>query len=718
MRLQIRYSLIIASVVLIVVFIMAILLLFQFENELKTGLHSSEKAMRKSLYQQIKNEGLSISRVLADNLINPLYSLDTSELNYQLVSVLNLPDVKYAIIYDPSGAIVHEGEESLSRFGQIPGDQFNQAAANSRSPLIQQSLNMMDFSHPLFIGEEYLGGVRIGLSLEQANKNIHLTQVELEQVFDQGYRENLLAVLGTSLFIFTIIGGLLAVWVSRSISLPIRQLVKYTSQVGIKSRTPSIVPIENRNDELGELASSFSIMVKRLEESNKKISYQANHDSLTNLPNRLLLNSFLDEAIEKNKITLQKLSVIFLDIDNFKNINDSLGHTAGDDLLVQFSNRLQNNIREEDFFCARFGGDEFVMILNNVTNQTKAATVAQRVLLLTQTPFMLQGGQEIVVSVSIGITGYPKGGSTRPQLLSNADTAMYSSKLMGKNTFTFFTSAMNSEANQRLTLERNLRQAIKNHQLEVFFQPLFDGTNRKIIGTEALLRWPCGNDKYISPDLFIPIAEQSALILELGEWVLRTVCEQLKVWQAAYLVNFYCAVNISGVQLGQKNIVSDIQEILKDTGLAVKYLHLELTETAILANEHNARLTLSEISALGIDIWMDDFGTGHSSLSLLKKFDVNGVKIDRSFVADLAENKNSSAIVYATIAMAKSLNLRTTAEGVETAEQQELLINQGCDVLQGYYLHKPIPINKMELLMEQKPELFNQLDRPLLITKG
>ena len=295
------------------------------------------------------------------------------------------------------------------------------------------------------------------------------------------------------------------------------------------------------------------------------------------------------------------------------------------------------------------------MLLEGVINDTEASKVAERVLMLSEAPFILKGGQEIVISASIGITFFPKDGTTRPQLLSNADTAMYSSKLMGKNTFTFFTDAMNNEVNQRLVIERDLRQAIKSNILEVYLQPLFDSRNQQIIGAEALLRWPLANNEFVPADLFIPIAEQSFLIVEIGEWVLQTVCEQLKAWQDQNLATIYCAVNISGVQLGKKKLTNVIRRILKETELPAKYLHLELTETAILTNESTAGSTLSEIAALGIDIWMDDFGTGYSSLSLLKKFNVQGVKIDRSFVNDMTENKNSRAIVLAIIAMAKKL---------------------------------------------------------------
>jgi len=715
MRLQTRYSLIIGSVVLIVVFTMASLLLIQFENEKDVGLSATEQAMRSSLYHQIRNEGLSINRVLANNLINPLYSLDTSELNDQLLSVLNLSDVNYAIIFDINGAIVHEGEESISRFGKVPNDLFHKAATTSRSPLIQQSAAIMDFSHPLFIGDEYLGGVRIGLSLEFANSNIKTTHLELSRIFAEGYQQNLVTVAVTSLLMLVLFGGLLAAWVSRSISLPIRQLVAYASQVGKSAEKKSIIAIESRNDELGELARSFSHMVNRLEESNKKITYQANHDPLTNLPNRLLLNNFLDETIERSAIKSENLTVIFLDIDNFKNINDSLGHTAGDDLLEQFSNRLQKYIREDDFFVARFGGDEFAILLEGVNNDTEATKVAERILLLSEAPFILKGGQEIVVSASIGITFFPKDGTTRPQLLSNADAAMYTSKLMGKNTFTFFTNAMNNEVNQRLTIERDLRKAMKSNLLEVYFQPLFDSHNQQIIGAEALLRWPLASNEYVPADLFIPIAEQSFLIVEIGEWVLQTVCKQFKAWQDKNLATIYCAVNISGVQLGKKKFINVIKKVLKETGLPAKHLHLELTETAILTNENTAGSTLSELTALGIDIWMDDFGTGYSSLSLLKKFNVQGVKIDRSFVNDMKENKNSRAIVLAIIAMSKSLNIRTTAEGIETLEQFTSLRDQGCNVLQGYYLGKPMSISAFETLMLDQPELFSLNTSPRLV---
>lgn len=722
MRLQTRYSLILGSMILIVVFTMAGLLLIQFDQTLQTGMRASDQTVQRELYQRLENKGQSINRVLASNLINPLYSFDTNEMFEQLQSVLKLPDIEYAIIYDLNGTIIHEGDEEMARFGQMPDDPFVAATLNGNHSLVQKAGNILDISTPLFIGEERLGGVRIGLSLDSANGDIREMHAELEAIFAAGIQRNLVTVGITSILMVLLFGGFLAAWVSRSISRPIHQLADYAQQVGQDLEKSSISLPKARNDELGELAQSFSDMLVRLEKSNKQVSYQAHHDQLTSLPNRLMLNRFLDQALERATRHKQKLAVIFLDIDDFKRINDTLGHSAGDDLLQQFSQRLQSCLRGDDCLVsgqkndsesavARLGGDEFTVMLDGIESAVSAAIVAERILIQARTPFQLSGGQEVVVGASIGITLYPEDGLTRPQLLRNADIAMYSAKSAGKNNFAFYTTGMNDEAQQRLAMERDLRRAIDQQELQLYYQPLFDQKGMRIVGVEALLRWPQADSHFISPEKFIPIAEQTGLIIELGNWVLATACEQTKAWQSQGLADLYCAVNLSGVQLRRRQIVTEIKELLERTKLSPDYLHVELTETAILTNEEDARSILADIHALGVDIWMDDFGTGYSSLSFLKKFSVQGVKVDRSFVSDMTESDDSRAIVNATIAMAKNLNLRTTAEGVETQGQLALLNAQGCDILQGYYLGKPMSATQLKQLMLECPEMFAQASR-------
>lgn len=719
MRIQSRYLLTLSCMILVVVVTMASLLLVQFDKTLQAGIDASDQAMQQDLYMQLERKGLSINQVLATNLTNPLYSYDTNEMFEQLQSVLRLPDVQYVIIYAPNGSIVHDGDEAISRFGEIPDDPFVAATLNSNTSLIQKSDNLLDISTPIFIGDRRLGGVRLGLSLDSIQTEVDKNHAELAAIFSAGTERNLLTVTLISLLMLLLFGGFLAIWISRSISLPIRRLANYARHVGDNPDQHVDFNPDQRDDELSELGQSFCEMVKRLEDSKQQVSYQANHDQLTDLPNRLLLNSFLDHALERAARKHNRMAVLFLDLDDFKRINDTLGHSAGDDLLQQFSKRLQSCLRGDDYLgtahdndrnhtVARLGGDEFTLILDDIRNAASAAIVAERILSRARSPFKLSQGQEVVVGASIGITIYPDDGSDRNALLRNADIAMYSAKAAGKNNFAFFADSMNLEVQHRLAIERNLRLAINQHQLELYYQPLFDQRQQKIYGVEALLRWPQTDNSFIPPDEFVPIAEQTGLIVELGDWVLARACQQTQNWLAQGLADIHCAVNISGVQLRNKQLVNQIQQLLEKTGLSPQYLQVELTETAILTNEDFAKTILAELNQLGIDIWMDDFGTGYSSLSLLKKFNVQGVKIDHSFVADMTDNDNSCTIINATIAMAKSLNLCTVAEGVETPAQLALLEGLQCDFIQGFYLAEPMPADELERLMIEQPDLFLQ----------
>lgn len=718
MRLQTRYSILLTAMILSLLIFMGGLLLVQISGTLKTGLNSSAEIMQENLYNQLERDELSVVNVLAINLVNPVYRFDTNEMYLQLQSILSLPEVEYAIIYDSEGGILHDGEEEISRFGTVLTDEFSVNAVNSRSVLVQMSDSVMEVSHPLFIGEKYLGGVRVGMSLNGVNNSIASMSHELGHVFNTGIRDNLLFVGGVSAFIVLGIGMLLATLVSRSISLPVQRLANYARNIGRERGTHQNTLPEDRQDELGDLTRSIKAMVARLKESSEKANYQAKHDQLTDLPNRTLFIEFLNFALGRAKRERQQMAVMFIDLDDFKKINDTLGHAAGDELLKQFSRRLKSSLRSCDFISsgsgvddyagiARLGGDEFTVLLDNIDNPTAAMTIAERILMKTRRSFTLSSGRKVFVGASIGITVFPDDGTECEQLLRNADIAMYSAKSKGKNNYAFFTDEMNAAVKKRVELESELRTAIEQQQLQLFYQPLLDAISQKIIGVEALVRWKHPDRGFISPAEFIPVAEQTGLIHELGDWVIRTACRQLVYWQKRWQVQLYCAVNVSGVQLRDSKFPERTRSVLEQTQLPAHFLHAELTETALLTNEEEAKHVLEELRRTGIDIWMDDFGTGYSSLSFLKKFSVQGVKVDRSFVHDMETNDESRGIVNAVIAMAKSLNIRITAEGIENNQQANILKSQQCDVLQGYLLGKPMPANQLESLIKKSPERFN-----------
>lgn len=717
MRLQTRYSIILTAMILAVLLLLGSLLMVQVGKTLKEGMSASSNIMQKALTKELERGGHSINYVLANNLSNPVYSFDTNEMYEQLQSVLTLPIIEYVTIYGPDGAIIHDGEEEISRFGRIPQDPFIYNSVTSEESLIQKSDHIMDVSQPLYIGSERLGGVRIGFSLEGMTQDISQMRSALNQVFEEGILYNLLLVGVISLVAVLLLGMVMAAFVSRTISRPIHLLASYANSVGQGSDEQVVALAEGRRDELGELSRALKEMVDRLKESNERASYQAKHDHLTGLPNRFLFKEFLEHAVSRAQREQRRLAVMFIDLDDFKRINDTLGHAAGDELLQQFAQRLKSCLRSSDFLSystdldndlhvARLGGDEFIILLDNVCDSMAASIIAARILLKTRHPFKLTDGHEVVVGASIGITLYPEDGACQSQLLSNADMAMYSAKSQGKNNFVFFKDSMNTHVQQRLMLEKELRIAIEKQQFELFYQPLFDGKSNRIIGMEALVRWFHGTKGFISPADFIPVAEETGLIDSLGHWILTTACKQLKFWQQHYQLGIYCAVNVSGVQLRNRRFANEVAQILNQVSLSAESLHIELTETALLTNEEEVQEILEALQKMGIDIWMDDFGTGYSSLSFLKKFCVQGVKVDRSFVQDMETNEESQGIVSAVLAMAKSLKLQTTAEGVETKAQCSMLKEQGCDVLQGYLLGKPMPASQLDELMSAQPELF------------
>jgi len=443
---------------------------------------------------------------------------------------------------------------------------------------------------------------------------------------------------------------------------------------------------------IGVLTSGEDITQRRASE--KHIHYLANFDGLTGLANRTQLDIHIKDLIHFAKRDHSEFAVMFLDLDHFKDINDSLGHKIGDDLLISASHKLKSVLREVDTI-ARFGGDEFIVLLPN-TSINGATQVTQKLLTAVKEPFLISS-HELSISSSIGIAIYPHDGEDFGTLYKNADTAMYRAKKDGRNTFCFFAQEMQENSIRHLNLSNALRYAIERNQLEVYYQPQFSTKEYIIIGAEALLRWNHPEFGAIPPSEFIPIAEESGLILPIGEWVLREALKSAKQWIDEGLAPIIMAVNLSVVQFRSSNLTAHIIEILNEVGLPARYLELELTEGVAMHNPQRAISIMGELHAKGIKISIDDFGTGYSSLSYLKKFSIYKLKIDQSFVRDITIDPEDKAIVNAVISLAKSLGLKTIAEGVETIAQLDYLTKQGCDEIQGYYFSRPLPKHEFEL---------------------
>lgn len=432
----------------------------------------------------------------------------------------------------------------------------------------------------------------------------------------------------------------------------------------------------------------------------RTLEYQASHDELTGLPKRMLLNDRLKQAILQADRMRSLVAIFFLDLDRFKQVNDGLGHEAGDELIKITAKRLQALGRKHNT-VARLSGDEFVVIIDDLHKETSVLPIAEKILqAFSPTIYLME--HEVAVNVSIGVSLYPRDGSNGETLLRNADRAMYQAKAAGGNTIKFYTDSMNLRAMERLVLERNLRQAIQRGELQVNYQPQVNLKDGKVIGAEALLRWHHPDLGTISPDIFIPIAEETGLIIPISEWLIKTVCNDIKHWHLEAHHNFRVSINLSPRQFAHGGVADLLAQVLEDSGVSGCYLGVEITEGMLMRDIDTIFNTLNELKAMDIKLAIDDFGTGYSSLSYLKRFPIDQLKIDKSFVQDITNNSDDAAISTAVIAMAHSMGQRVIAEGVENRQQLEFLSNHGCDEIQGFYFSPAVSA-------QHAPDIFSKL---------
>ncbi|ACL71981.1 putative bifunctional diguanylate cyclase/phosphodiesterase [Thioalkalivibrio sulfidiphilus] len=430
-----------------------------------------------------------------------------------------------------------------------------------------------------------------------------------------------------------------------------------------------------------------------------QLEHIAHYDLLTGLPNRTLLQNRISHALDVARRRDRQVAILFLDLDRFKVVNDSLGHAYGDELLRQVSDRLRRRLREEDTL-ARWGGDEFIVLVDEVDDPQGLSLLAEGILAELAEPYRLSNGQEVFVGGSIGISLYPQDGRSAEQLIMKADTAMYQAKDQGRSNYQFYTSALTLAANDRLALETSLRHALEREEFTLHYQPRVRTQDDVMIGMEALVRWHHPDKGLTAPDAFIPMAEETGLITPLGLWVLRTACRQAQTWMRLYGEPIHMAVNLSMRQLRQPDLVSQIDAILRDTGLPASSLELELTESVLMAGDGHTLTALAELKALGVRLAIDDFGTGYSSLAYLKRLPIDALKIDRSFVSDIPHDASDMAIASTIIAMARTLGLEVVAEGVETPEQLAFLKKEGCDSYQGFGFSPPVDAQAMTLWLD------------------
>lgn len=511
--------------------------------------------------------------------------------------------------------------------------------------------------------------------------------------------------LNNMLFYVAITAGLISLLilhrsVATLVTIPLQRFHTLTHNIINGNFKP--VKVVNREDELGELSKSMETMRQHLQDTSEHIEELAYFDSLTGLPNKVSFIDTIQHLIEKSQVSGHQVAILFFDLDNFKHINDGLGHEVGDELLMQVSSRLKECIRSHDVIApsnhlalhdadeviARLGGDEFTLVLSKINSPEEAAKVATRILQKLSKPFVLHDN-DVFISASIGISMFPKDGRTPEDLLKNADTAMYAAKASGKNHSRFYDSKMNKPVLERIELEASMRSALANNEFILYYQPkvpLFGETRFEF---ETLMRWNHAEKGMISPGLFIPLAEDSGYIQTLGDWAIEQTCRQIEFWNRKGYKNVSVSTNLSPVQLNYGNPLQTIKEALSNFDIRPEQLEIEITESGLMQNEKHAVELLNEIKSLGVRIALDDFGTGYSSLAYLLKFPIDTLKIDRAFIRDIDSQPESLKVLESIIGLAKSLELHVVAEGVETKEQLDLLQQRECNYIQGFYFARP-----------------------------
>ncbi|MEQ1813543.1 MAG: EAL domain-containing protein [Candidatus Nitrotoga sp.] len=466
--------------------------------------------------------------------------------------------------------------------------------------------------------------------------------------------------------------------------------------------------IHTLKDEQGLVSHYITIFsdISERKTAEARLVYMAKHDVLTDLPNRVLLQDRLTQAIIQAEQEKCSVAVMLMDIDRFKVVNDALGHLVGDKLLQEVANRIRETVRVVDT-VSRQGGDEFVIMLPNIIQTSILDTIAPELLKAVSAPYLINGN-EIEVTTSIGISLYPNHGQDSDVLLKHADAAMYYAKEVGRNNYQFFTREMRERAQEHMAIEKKLRRALERNELCLHYQPQVDLRNGQIIGVESLLRWNHPESGMISPGQFIPVAEENGMIVPIGEWVLLEACRQNQVWREMGFPEITMAVNLSAVQFRQKNLGNVIVAALYKSGLDASGLELEITEGAVMQDAESAISLLRVLKDFGVNLSIDDFGTGYSSLSYLKKFPINKLKIDQSFVRDATIDSDDAAITSTIISMGRNLKLKVIAEGVETAEQLTFLKQHGCDEMQGYLFSRPISAEQFSRLMASARESNGQ----------
>jgi diguanylate cyclase (GGDEF)-like protein len=631
------------------------------------------------LEQQLNERGRVLGHLIA--LISPeaMLNFDFLTLNEYAREVSRQRDVVYGVIVNDKGTPLtsffnSQDPRVLDALQALELDLETAPLTPPKTARLIERLSsslydLLPMEFPISHGDRTLGQLKVGISREQLH-----SQTQRQLLIQSSIYGLIILFLCSAIF-----------WVFRyNVMGPVNRLMAASLNVGLGELEEVAV---TSKDELGILAETFNTMIHAIREEQAKLHYQANHDALTSLPNRMMAIERLDHELLLARRHKELLAVIFIDLDNFKVVNDTMGHAAGDELLAMLGARLRSRLRDGDTL-ARLGGDEFLVLLPRVQSIEEVKQVATRLLEATSERLMLHS-REVIVHCSIGIALYPDDGISAEELMANADNAMYQAKTPGHLPICFFTQEMNVRVRQRLQLEQDLHLAVERDELELYFQPIFQAGQCRPIGAEVLLRWQHPQNGVISPATFIPLAEATGLIIPIGDWVLQQATSLLRHWLDLGLAPGTLAINISRLQL-QERLIPVIRDLVTQHRIPANVLELEMTENILLDDHAAISKTLDQLQAMGLKLSLDDFGTGYSSLSYLRRFSFDTLKIDRSFIQGLPQDQDGCALIGAIVVMAHRLGLRVVAEGVETIEQRDFLQQQGCDYLQGYLLARPM----------------------------
>ncbi len=687
----------VAGIALAVILGVVALILHRQSVMQREVLALSQESMHALASDRLQARGEAVAAQVADSLVNPLYYFDLEEIGSVLRGVLRHPDVDYAVVYDTGGDVIHDGSSDIATYGEAMADPLAYEVVSAAGVHVQAADGILDVSAPIHIGGQRLGGVRIGYSLASVAADEERAMAGLRERLSSIGRRHL-GWIGLLMASLVALGAGISLLLQRGLVRPIRQLADAARQIEA-GNFATAVPHTPRKDELGDLVRAFDRMGDSIVRHDREMRRMAYTDALTGLSNRLAFREMLDRRLMQLNGAARQLALLFADIDDFKRINDTLGHDAGDEVLVQFSNRIRDAVDRlggDGALLARFGGDEFVILIETVATpgsdiRGAASRLAEHLVAELSRPIMVHDRQ-VFLGTSIGVTLFPEDAAGSTMLMKNGDIAMYQAKVAGKNCYRFYSRAMDQAVERRVRMEQDLRGAWERGELSIAYQPVYRLADSRLVGAEALLRWMHPEHGMVAPSVFIDVAEQSGLIETIGPQVLRAACTDAVRWHRDFpgATGVFVAVNVSPRQLRGGDLAEQVARVLADTGLEAQCLHVELTETAVIGDELRVSSLLSRLRSAGVKVWLDDFGTGFSGLSHLRRVPVDGVKIDRSFIADVLRDPDDLALTTAIIAMAHSLGITVVAEGVEKEGQFAVLRERGCDLAQGYWLGYPM----------------------------